>query len=214
MTCYVRHFRMKPLVISIWSRVDVEELRKKAVHLPCIQDATASIATNQKRDREIHYRAYKLCDQSVKIEPAHFLKILRLSRWTTSKYLLRRIQKGRRSFIWAQKFVSPYTCCAWFFMASFKQDIMLFCSLLANTSTLEVFEYVLQNFFTILLFQLETEILQKSHATSFSDAENMTDFKTLLKFENEEQVREFLENEKNEKRWRPNRNKFNERWPP
>lgn len=77
---------------------------------------------------------------------------------------------------------------------------MLFCSLLANTSTLEVFEYVLQNFFTILLFQLETEILQKSHATSFSDAENMTDFKTLLKFENEEQVREFLENEKNEKR--------------
>ena len=91
---------------------------------------------------------------------------------------------------------------------------MLFCSLLANTSTLEVFEYVLQNFFTILLFQLETEILQKSHATSFSDAENMTDLKTLLKFENEEQVREFLENEKNGKRWRPNRNKFNERWPP
>ena len=76
MTSYVRHFRMEPLVIGIWSRVDVEEFRKKAVHLPCIQDATASIATNQKRDREIHYCAYKLCDQSVKIEPVHFLKIL------------------------------------------------------------------------------------------------------------------------------------------
>ena len=67
---------MEPLVIGIWSRVDVEEFRKKAVHLPCIQDATASIATNQKRDKEIHYCAYKLCDQSVKIEPVHFLKIL------------------------------------------------------------------------------------------------------------------------------------------
>ena len=51
---YVRYFSMKPLVIGIWSRVDVEEFHKKAVNLPCIQDATASIATTQKRDREIH----------------------------------------------------------------------------------------------------------------------------------------------------------------
>ena len=57
---YVRHFSMKPLVIGIWSRVHVEEFHKKAANLPCIQDATASIATNQKRDREIHYYAYTL----------------------------------------------------------------------------------------------------------------------------------------------------------
>ena len=39
---------------------------------------------------------------------------------------------------------------------------------------------------------METEIFQKS---LFSDAENMTDFKTLLKFENEEEVRDSLEDE-------------------
>ena len=56
-----------------------------------------------------------------------------------------------------------------------------------------MFEDVLQHFFIILLFPLETEIFLKSLATLFSDAENMTDFKTLLKFENEEEVRDFLE---------------------
>ena len=73
---YVRHFSMEPLVIGIWSRVDVEKFHKKAVNLPCIQDGTASIATNQKRDREIHYYAYTLYDQSLKIELVPFLEIL------------------------------------------------------------------------------------------------------------------------------------------
>ena len=47
----------------------------------------------------------------------------------------------------------------------------------------------------ILLFPLETEIFQKSLAKLFSDAESMADFKTLLKFENEEEVRDFLEDD-------------------
>ena len=47
-----------------------------AANLSCIQDATVSIATNQKRDREIHYYAYTLYDQSVKIESVLFLEIL------------------------------------------------------------------------------------------------------------------------------------------
>ena len=81
------------------------------------------------------------------------------------------------------------------FKKNIKQDIMFFCSLLANASTLGVFEDVLQHFFIILLFPLETEIFLKSLATLFSDAENMTDFKTLLKFENEKEVRDFLEDE-------------------
>ena len=37
------------------------------------------------------------------------------------------------------------------FKKNIKQDIMFFCSLLANASTLEVFEDVLQHFFVILL---------------------------------------------------------------
>ena len=41
---YVKHFSMEPVVIGIWSRVDVEEFHKKAANLPCIQDAIASIA--------------------------------------------------------------------------------------------------------------------------------------------------------------------------
>ena len=81
------------------------------------------------------------------------------------------------------------------FKKSIKQDIMFFSSLLANASTLEVFEDVLQHFFIILLFPLETEIFQKSLAKLFSDAESMANFKTLLKFENEEEVRDFLEDE-------------------
>ena len=40
---------------------------------------------------------------------------------------------------------------------------------------------------------METEIFQKSLATLLSDDENMTDFKTLLKFENEEEVRYSLQ---------------------
>ena len=47
---------------------------------------------------------------------------------------------------------------------------------------------------------METEIFQKSLATLFSSAENMTDFKTLLKFENEEEVRDFLEDENKKER--------------
>ena len=47
---------------------------------------------------------------------------------------------------------------------------------------------------------METEIFQKSLATLFSGAENMTDFKTLLKFENEEEVRDFLEDENKKER--------------
>ena len=47
---------------------------------------------------------------------------------------------------------------------------------------------------------METEIFQKSLATLFSDAENMTDFKTLLKFENEEEIRDFLEDENEKER--------------
>ena len=47
---------------------------------------------------------------------------------------------------------------------------------------------------------METEIFLKSLATLFSDAENMTDFKTLLKFENEEEVRDFLEDENKKER--------------
>ena len=73
---YVRHFSMEALVTGICSRVDVEEFHKKAANLSCIQDATVSIATNQKRDREIHYYAYTLYDQSVKIESVLFLEIL------------------------------------------------------------------------------------------------------------------------------------------
>ena len=67
---------MEPLVIGIWSRVDVEEFHEKAVNLLCIQDATVNIATNHKRDRKIHYYAYTLYDQSVKIESVPFLEIL------------------------------------------------------------------------------------------------------------------------------------------
>ena len=69
---YVRHFSMEPLVIAIWSRVYVEERHKKATNLPSIQDATSSIASNQKMSIEIHYYAYALYDQSVKIEPFFF----------------------------------------------------------------------------------------------------------------------------------------------
>ena len=47
-----------------------------AANLSCIQDATVSITTNQKRDRKIHYYAYTLYDQSVKIESILFLEIL------------------------------------------------------------------------------------------------------------------------------------------
>ena len=86
------------------------------------------------------------------------------------------------------------------FKKDIKQDIMFFCSLLANASTLEVFEDVLHHSFIIILFPLETEIFQKSLATLFSDAENMTDFKILLKFENEEEVRDFLEDENKKER--------------
>ena len=67
---------MEPLAIGILSRVDVEEFHKRVVNIPCIQDATASISTNQKRDGEIHYYAYTLYDQSVKIETVPFLEIL------------------------------------------------------------------------------------------------------------------------------------------
>ena len=81
------------------------------------------------------------------------------------------------------------------FKKSIKQDIMFFCSLLANASILEVFEDVLQHFFIIPIFPMETEIFKKSLATLSSDAENVTDIKTLLKFENEEEVRDFLEDE-------------------
>ena len=73
---YVRHFSMEPLAIGILSRVDVAEFHKRVVNLPCIQDATTSIATSQKRDGEIHYYAYTLHDQSVKIETVPFLEIL------------------------------------------------------------------------------------------------------------------------------------------
>ena len=45
---YVKHFSMEPVVIGIWSRVDVEEFHKNAANLPCIQDAIASIAIRSK----------------------------------------------------------------------------------------------------------------------------------------------------------------------
>ena len=47
---------------------------------------------------------------------------------------------------------------------------------------------------------MEIEIFQKSLATLFSDAENMTDFKTLLKFENGEEVMDFQEDENKKER--------------
>ena len=47
---------------------------------------------------------------------------------------------------------------------------------------------------------METEIFQKSLATLFSGAENTTDFKILLKLENEEEVRDFLEDENKKER--------------
>ena len=72
--------------------------------------------------------------------------------------------------------------------------------MLANASTLEVFENVFQQFFIMLLFPLEKEIFQKSLATFFSDTKNMTDFKTLLKFENEEEVMDFQEDENKKER--------------
>ena len=246
---YVRHFSIEPLVIGIWSRVDAEEFHNKAANLPFIQDATASIATNQKRDI--------LYDQSVKTEPVPFLEILTdclderplnicldglkkdeealyghnnlsvpilavcdfswpaikslLSRFnleTVPTYLHRcsKILSGKATEEDFNKQCFIHICLSHtmkafsrkvtkLFKKSIKQDIMFFCSLLANASTLEVFEDVLQHFFIILLFPMETEIFKKSLATLFSDAENMTDFKTLLKFENEEEVRDFLEDE-------------------
>ena len=52
----------------------------------------------------------------------------------------------------------------------------------------------------MLLFPMETVIFQKSLATLFSDGENITNFKTLLKFENEQEVRDFLEDENKKER--------------
>ena len=73
---YIRHFNIEPLVIGIWSRKDIEEFHKKAINLPCIQDATASLATKKLFEKEIHYYAYALYDSMVKTEPIPFLEIL------------------------------------------------------------------------------------------------------------------------------------------
>ena len=253
---------MEPLVIGIWSRVDVEEFHKKSVNLPSIQDPTASIATTQKRDREIHYYAYALYDQSVKIELVPFLKILtdclderplnicldgfkndkealyeynNLSApiltvcdfpWPAIKSLLSRfnletvttsllrcstILSGKATEEDFNKQCFIHKCLSHtmkalsrkftkLFKKNMKEDTMFFCSLLANASTLEVFEDVLQHFFIIILFPLEAEIFQKSLAALFSGTENMTDFKILLKVESEEEVRDILEDENKKER--------------
>lgn len=81
------------------------------------------------------------------------------------------------------------------FKKNIKQDVMFFCSLLANASTLKVFQYVLQYFFIILLL-----IFQNSLATLLFNTENMANFKTLRQFENEEEVRESLEDENKKER--------------
>ena len=81
------------------------------------------------------------------------------------------------------------------FKKNIKQDVMFFCSLLANASTLKVFQYVLQYFFIILLL-----IFQNSLATLLFNTENMANFKTLRQFENEEEVRGSLEDENKEER--------------
>ena len=68
-----------------------------------------------------------------------------------------------------------------------KQDIMFFCSLLVNSSALEIFEDVLKHFFTALLSKASGDICKQSLEISLSDAENMTKFKDSLTLEEDEE---------------------------
>ena len=108
---YMRHFSMEPLVIDIWFRVDVEEFHKKVANLPCIQDATASIATAQKMGREIHYYAYTLYNQSVKIEPVPFLEILTDCLDERPLNICLDGFKKDDEVLYGHNNLSPHTCC-------------------------------------------------------------------------------------------------------
>ena len=68
-----------------------------------------------------------------------------------------------------------------------KQDIMFFCSLLVNSSALEIFEDVSKHFFTALLSKASGDICKQSLEISLSDAENMTKFKDSLTLEEDEE---------------------------
>ena len=70
------------------------------------------------------------------------------------------------------------------------QDIMFFCSLLANSSTLKIFEDVLKHSFTVLLPKASGELFKQSLEILFSDAENMTEFKDLLPLDKEDEKRD------------------------
>ena len=210
---YIRHFSIETLVIGIWPRKDVEEFHKKAINLPCFQDATASLATKKQFEKEIHYYAYTLYDSMVKTEPIPFIEILtnclderplqtclegykkneealyghyNLSilttvvcdfSWPSIKSLLYRFNmetvpiylQGSSNILTEKTTNEDFRkqcfihICLSHVIKTFsrkttkllkkneKQDIMFFCSLLANSSVLEIFEDVFKHTFTVLL---------------------------------------------------------------
>ena len=56
---------------------------------------------------------------------------------------------------------------------------MIFCSLLANSSTLEIFENVLKHIFTAFLSKARGDIYKQSLEMLLPDAGNMTKLLTL-----------------------------------
>ena len=70
--------------------------------------------------------------------------------------------------------------------------------MLANSSTLEIFEDVLKHTFTVLLSKASGNIYKQSLEILLSDAENMTKFKDLLTLEEEDEERDAREKDEDE----------------
>ena len=79
-----------------------------------------------------------------------------------------------------------------------KQNIILFCSLLANSSTLEIFEDVLKYTFTVLLSKASEELYKQSLEILLSDAKNMAEFKDLATLEEEDEDKDAGDNDEDE----------------
>ena len=79
-----------------------------------------------------------------------------------------------------------------------KQNIILFCSLLANSSTLEIFEDVLKHTFTVLLSKASGEMYKQLLEILLSDAKNMAEFKDLSTLEEEDEDKDAGDNDEDE----------------
>ena len=83
--------------------------------------------------------------------------------------------------------------------------------MLANLSTLEIFEDALKHIFTVLLSKASGEIYKQSLEILLSDAEKMTKFKDLLTLEEEDEDRDAGEKDEDETKIEDTGNELSDR---